>query len=49
MTNRTLFHTPTSLTGSMDSGSKVRPAMMYEAFQDLGYEVEHISVSAKER
>ncbi|WP_135829678.1 glycosyltransferase [Halorussus halobius] len=49
MSGRILFHTPTKLTGKADSGSKVRPAKMYQSFQELGYTVDLISGPAENR
>ena len=46
---RIIYHFPGVLPSSMEMGSKIRPQMMLKAFKKMGYDIELIEGSYKER
>ena len=46
---RCIFHYPGKVDSNPKVGSAVRPKMMLEAFKQIGYEVDEVTGSGKER
>ena len=49
MNKQIIFHIPNKLDKSQNSGSQIRPIKMIQAFKNIGYKVDLIMGTVKER